>query len=290
MMNIELLKKIRKIALIALFADDELMNQLVLKGGSAIDLVYGLSKRGSIDLDFSIESDFNKSNLDQISIKMEKLLKREFRKNDYMIFDFEFETKPKNNFDLDWGGYKIEFKLIETDKYDGSNLDQTRRESMSLDDKYHKKFTIDISKHEYTCGKIEKEIEGYIIYVYTINLIIVEKIRAICQQNPEYKEIIKSATTRSRAKDFYDIYILLKDKNIGKFIDEIKDTIKSVFKQKKVPLEYLMQISNQKNIHKADFASLRDTLPVKEKLEEFDIYFEFIVELCRNIYKSIFPG
>ncbi len=290
MINIQLLKNIQRITITALFADDELMNQLVLKGGSAISLIYGLSNRASVDLDFSMELDFDQLYLDQIENKIEMLLKKEFKRNNYTIFDFKFDAKPKNNNDPNWGGYKIEFKLIETDKYNENNLNKARRESIPLDDEFHKKFTIDISKYEYTHEKTEKEIDGYIIYVYTIDLIIIEKIRAICQQNPEYKKIIKSATTRPRSKDFYDIYILLKDKNSGEFIDKIKDTIKIVFKQKKVPLEYLMQISNQKNIHKADFASLRDTLPVKEKLEEFNVYFAFIVELCRNIYKSIFPG
>ncbi len=34
------------------------MGILVLKGGNALDLVYDISNRGSIDIDFSMESDF----------------------------------------------------------------------------------------------------------------------------------------------------------------------------------------------------------------------------------------
>ncbi len=46
--------EIRRLTITALFSDDELYEQIVLKGGNAISLVYGYSSRGSLDLDFSI--------------------------------------------------------------------------------------------------------------------------------------------------------------------------------------------------------------------------------------------
>ena len=46
--------EIRRLTIIALFADDELLRLLVLKGGNALTLVYKLSSRASLDLDFSI--------------------------------------------------------------------------------------------------------------------------------------------------------------------------------------------------------------------------------------------
>ena len=51
--------QIKKLAVIAMFSDDELMGRLVLKGGNAIDLIYRLSSRASVDVDFSIENDFD---------------------------------------------------------------------------------------------------------------------------------------------------------------------------------------------------------------------------------------
>lgn len=39
-MNVELVNKIKRITIIALASDDELMETIVLKGGNAIDLVY----------------------------------------------------------------------------------------------------------------------------------------------------------------------------------------------------------------------------------------------------------
>jgi len=46
--------KIKKLVIIALVSDDYLMEQLVLKGGNAIDLVYQISGRASVDLDYSV--------------------------------------------------------------------------------------------------------------------------------------------------------------------------------------------------------------------------------------------
>ena len=51
-------EEIKKITLKAMYSDDELMEMLVLKGGNAIDLIYGVSSRSSLDLDFSMQSDF----------------------------------------------------------------------------------------------------------------------------------------------------------------------------------------------------------------------------------------
>jgi len=49
---------IRKLTITALFSDDVLTEKLVLKGRNAISLVYGFGSRGSLDLDFSIDQDF----------------------------------------------------------------------------------------------------------------------------------------------------------------------------------------------------------------------------------------
>jgi hypothetical protein len=64
-MDINLVSKIKRLVIIALASDDELMESLVLKGGNAIDLAYPPAKKGlsraSYDLDYSIEKgDFRK--------------------------------------------------------------------------------------------------------------------------------------------------------------------------------------------------------------------------------------
>ncbi len=52
------LERIKKLVVIAMFSDDELMERLVLKGGNALDLIHRISTRASLDLDFSMERDF----------------------------------------------------------------------------------------------------------------------------------------------------------------------------------------------------------------------------------------
>jgi hypothetical protein len=45
-----------------------------------------------------------------------------------------------------------------------------------------RRFTIDLSKFEYTQGKLSKEIDHFQIFVYAPEMIAIEKLRAICQQ------------------------------------------------------------------------------------------------------------
>lgn len=50
--------EIRRVTITALFSDEVLFEHLVLKGGNALSLVYGLTDRTSLDLDFSMDADF----------------------------------------------------------------------------------------------------------------------------------------------------------------------------------------------------------------------------------------
>ena len=55
----------RKLILKALYQDDWLYSQLVLKGGNALAMIYRVGTRTTLDLDFSIRDDF--SNLDYVN-------------------------------------------------------------------------------------------------------------------------------------------------------------------------------------------------------------------------------
>ena len=69
--------KIRRITITALFSDELLLEYLVFKGGNALSLVYELSSRSSLDLDFSIEKDF--ADIDDIQERLfSSLLKKGF--------------------------------------------------------------------------------------------------------------------------------------------------------------------------------------------------------------------
>lgn len=47
-----MLDRIKILAVQAMFSDDDLLEQLVLKGGNAMALVHQISARASVDLDF----------------------------------------------------------------------------------------------------------------------------------------------------------------------------------------------------------------------------------------------
>jgi predicted nucleotidyltransferase component of viral defense system len=84
--------EIRRIAITAVFSDDLLFDRVVLKGGNALSLALRLSDRTSLDLDFSIENDFE--NVENIAARLQKALERRFTAAGFVVFDFKFESKP----------------------------------------------------------------------------------------------------------------------------------------------------------------------------------------------------
>ena len=85
--------QIRRITITALFSDDVLLERLVLKGGNALNLVYGLTLRTSLDLDFSMDSDFE--NVDEARGRLFRALKNRFDAVGYIVFDEQLEAKPR---------------------------------------------------------------------------------------------------------------------------------------------------------------------------------------------------
>jgi len=148
------LEQIRKLIIIAICSDNDLLDVLVLKGGNALGLVHGIGTRSSVDVDFSMAGDFD--DLKDAEAKLFAALKDRFDSHGYIVFDEKFAQKPgKNPVDPEWGGYRVEFKLIGREKYQelGGNLDAMRRQSLDVDEAGStRKFRIDISKYEYTGG------------------------------------------------------------------------------------------------------------------------------------------
>jgi hypothetical protein len=281
-MTLEVLDKIKRIILIGLVSDDELMETLVLKGGNALSMIYGLNNRGSYDLDFSMEDDFNEE-IKIVMDKIEKNLASAFSDEGYTLFEFKYSEQPhiiSEDVKSFWGGYYIEFKIVETPKFSKSNLEKTRRNALRITPTTSPKFTIDISKHEYIKHRTIKNVDGYSIYVYAPEMILFEKARAICQQNNEYSPVVHSQIKpkKDRARDFYDIYNLLEYYQINLHSDEKKELIKNIFNAKRVPLNYIKLVPNYREKHRQGFASLIDTVTVTESLKEFDFYFDYFME------------
>lgn len=114
--DVERLEKIKKLIVIAMFSDHQLMERLVLKGGNALDLIHRISTRASVDVDLSMDSDFSVTERLVLAGRVEKVLKETFRPSGYEAFDVKMEEKPPGlTPDLAdfWGGYSLEFKLAE---------------------------------------------------------------------------------------------------------------------------------------------------------------------------------
>ena len=286
--ELKALENIRKIAVISLFSDDYLMDIFALKGGSAINIGYGLHYRESIDIDISMKEDFSKTAFLSIKKRIENTFKTTFLENNYIIFDFKFFPNPSiartENF---WGGYIIEFKIIEKGNYNNfkSNMVNLRRRSIVIGHDHKKIFRIDISKNEYLADLREIDLEGYTIHVYGPLMIIYEKLRAICQQMDVYQKIIK--TTKSpRARDFFDIYILLERLSPGvKGFSDPKNLnlLKSCFEIKKVPIKLLSEIASQREFHRDDFISVQSTVSKSIKLKNYDFYFDYVVSRVKEL-------
>jgi predicted nucleotidyltransferase component of viral defense system len=277
-------EKIKSIALTALFSDDDLFEMLVLKGGNALNLIYKIAGRASVDLDFSIEQKIKKEDQNLISNKMNDTLNKTFNENGYHLFDYKFFERPKNVGDKRpefWGGYRAEFKVIELNIFDQfkDNLDDLRRRSTVISDSQNKTFSIDISKYEYIEKKVARFFEGLTIYVYSPEMICFEKLRAICQQMPEYLVSIKGNDTGNtpRARDFYDIYLITQKLNIDLYTSENIEMCKQIFAIKKVPLELISKIRDTKDFHIQDYNSLKDSVLVGDSIKEFEFYFDYVV-------------
>ncbi len=280
--------KIKRLAVVALFSDNYLMDRLVLKGGNALDLVHHISSRASVDIDFSIEGDFDQSQRENLQARLEKALVDTFLPEGLSVFDVKCSEKPKGlSPDLApfWGGYDIDFKLISIENRAelGENLDTLRRNAISIGQS--QKFSIDISNHEYVAGKESVEFDGYTIYVYTPAMIICEKLRAICQQMDEYKPVIKRSGRSStpRARDFFDIYTIMQHRTVDLTTPENHRLLRGIFASKRVNLILLRHIDHYRDMHSSDFHSVQDTVKQGAALNDFDFYFNFTIELVKTL-------
>lgn len=288
-MDLTQIERIQRLAIVALVSDDYLMEQLVLKGGNAINLIYQISGRASMDLDFSMPSDFEEGQMDSIQSKIEELLKETFQQEGLIAFDIKITKKPDKIKKPDtmefWGGYQITFKVIPESIYDSysDNIESLRKRSTVIGPKDRKVFTIDISKFEYCDDKVAKDIDGYTLYVYTTEMIVLEKIRAICQQLPEYCEIVQRHDPNPRARDFFDIYTINQFYPIDFNSPRTNELLTACFKSKKVPLNFIHKVDSQREFHRTGYPSLRDTVNINEDLKDFDFYFDYVVAILNSI-------
>ena len=276
----DLLKQIKTTTVTSIFADDDLLDLFVLKGGNAMDLIHQVSSRSSVDLDFSMRGILD---INFVAPKVQKAIKSGFKEIGYLAFDIKMTPKPKENLPSVlasfWGGYAVEFKIISlnTAAELDENIDDMRRQAINLGK--GTKFEIDISCHEYIEGKQRRNFEDHTIYVYSPEMIVCEKLRAICQQLAEYGQIIKrNGLGRQRARDFIDIETLITEFQIDLSQPNIQELLRQIFAIKKVPLNFLAEIRKPEiqTFHQVGYASVKDTVLPNITLQPFNYYFDFV--------------
>ena len=146
------------------------------------------------------------------------------------------------------------------------------------------KFEIDISRFEFCQGKVAKDFDGYQIFVYSPAMVVCDKLRAICQQMPEYGPIVeRHRPGAARARDFVDIYGFVEQFNLDLTGPDNYTLLKNIFHAKRVPLDFLGQVHKYRAFHQADFQAVLDTVKPGVVLEPFDFYFDYVVDLCERL-------
>lgn len=261
----------------ALFSDDDLLDLLVLKGGNALALVHKLSQRATIDIDFSMENKFPDNF--QPKERIGSALDRYLNKINLKTIDLKFEEKPGNrgeNTPPWWGGYLLSFKLIELE-YESLSIDNQRRRAVVLAPNNKRIYKIDFSHNEYCGEKQEVEINDITAYVYSLEMIVIEKFRALCQQMPEYGSIQNNP--RGRARDFYDIWIVLRTHEID--LSKKRHLFEAIFKAKNVPLELLWKIPDHKSFHEESWSSV--DISTTDNDISYEQCFIFACELVKRL-------
>lgn len=272
-----MIETIKMLTLRALVSDEELMYGLVLKGGNALELAYDITDRGSKDIDFSMSGDFTQEEYERLSARIGGLLAAEFEKENLVVIDVRFFEKPRQGKIKEWKGYQLAFKVVDYEKYTPDDLDKSRRAAYVIHDNHSTIFTVDISSYEFVDPKKMVDIEGAIFYVYTPEMIVLEKLRALCQSMPEYKEVIPTAKSKGRARDFYDIWNICQNFEIDFNSKENKELLLNIFGAKQVPLKFLTLIEEYRDIQREDWNSVVDTITSTD-IKPYDFYFDFVLE------------
>ena len=239
-----------------------------------------LESRLSIDADFSVKGTI--PNEKTFFSMMKKSLGKTFRGHGLDVIDFKWQRRPKKK-SIDkpdwWGGWVCLFKLVAF-SHRGKSLEVKRRNALIPAGAASPQIEIEISEHEYCGTKRQKTIHGVTVLGYSRDLIVLEKIRAICQQSPDYKYTL----TRNRARDFYDIQKLTQNIDAA-FVGRCRKQIDKVFAAKEVPLSILKTLWDEAFIDEQGrgFDQVRDT--VEGSISDF----EFYVENLRLLVKDICP-
>jgi len=271
-------------AIVSICGSTMLSQLLILKGGGAMRLFDGLDARLSIDADFSVKDTLADS--DAVFEEMSRCLSKAFRVRGYDLLDFKATRRPRTRrkgFPVWWGGWACEFKLVDREHRQKS-LKTRRRNALIPEGSNSPKIAIDLSEHEY-CGKQRaKVLHGAKIRAYSREMLVLEKLRAICQQHLDYPY---RQETRNRARDFYDIRSLTIEID-DEFVRRCQFHMGAVFRAKEVPLWILRALWEDDafvdEFHRG-FDQVRDV--VRGPVASFNVYLEHVRFLVKDICRQI---
>lgn len=131
-------------------------------------------------------------------------------------------------FSYGWIHRQQQCEVVGEDVYRQHHADPAalRRRAVALRTNHSPVFELELSKYEYVDQKTPIKVDGYQIFIYTAEMIVFEKLRAICQQLPEYAAILPSHTPRARARDFYDMWLIMDERKIDPSTAENLDLIR----------------------------------------------------------------
>ena len=222
---------------------------------------------------------FKDKDFERLSRVFGEYLNEEFAEIGLVAYDVKFIKKPKTGSIPEWRGYNLEFKLIEREKFEkfGDDIEAIRRNAIKINESTQEvKYTVDISSYEYVDKAIKKDIDGLILRVYTPEMILIEKVRALCQTMPKYKEIVSSARQKKRARDLYDIWMICQH---FKNLNLTEEVFKNIFAAKRVPLAFLDNFEILREQNREDWEVVRQTISHDEETKDYDYYFDFVKNL-----------
>jgi hypothetical protein len=280
--SLDELQLIRRTIVTAIAADDVLMERLVLKGGNALEIAWRYSARASLDVDYSMEGEgLPPAELEQ---RLFRSLRDRFDAAGYVPVDEMFDAKPRGADGERVLGYRVTFKIVDKSAF-ASSAGDLRKLRMSAVDiagvpGSGKSFTIEISKNEYLAEKATVDIDSFRVHVYTPAMIVAEKLRALCQQLPS---LALREHPAERARDFYDIHTVVSRQGLNML--HHLETVRSIFGIKKVPLQALQQIAEQREFHRHGWPSVKNS--VLGEIQDYEFYFAFVCDLVGSILEPL---
>ena len=238
-------------------------------------------ERGSLDLDYSIVGDLEDA--DACGRRLLKVLREHFAALGLMMFDESFEARPRRSVAQWWGGYEARFKLIASGDAEalGGDVERLRRDSLLSGPAQQRVFQVQISKHEYCDPSTVAEIDGTAVRIYTPLMLIAEKLRALCQQMPEYAP---RRHPTPRARDFFDICRLLDLMGDRFSTAALGQLLPPVFAGKDVDLPLLLRVREYRVFHEEEWPSVIPA--VRGRVEDFDFYFQRVQQLIESLHST----